>query len=159
MTEDIKEVKSLLDKQQQQYTAEHSAIISGVDVSNKVNLIEKDIATIQSSGKMLTYVLPLLFAITMGATGFAWNAHGEISVLKNQVNKLEMRDEKLADYDAYLKRVIDNSYHEDDAKYVTKEIFAVFKDATNVEILDRKNYSLENQRKIDELSKEVRTKN
>ncbi len=158
MTEDIKEVKNLLDQQQKQYTAEHTAIISGVDVSNKVNLIEKDIATINSNGKMLTYVLPLLFAITMGATGFAWNAHGEIAVMKNQIHKLEMRDEKLSDYDAYLKRVLDQTYHDNDAKFVTKEIFAVFKDATNVEILDRKNYSLENQRKIDELSKEVRTK-
>ncbi len=158
MTDDIREVKKLLDEQQKQYTSEHKAIINGVDVSNKVNLIEKDIATINSNGKMLTYVLPLLFAITMGATGFAWNAHGEIAVMKNQIYKLEMRDEKLADYDAYLKRVLDQTYHDNDGKFVTKEIFSVFKDATNLEILDRKNYSLENQRKIDELSKEVRTK-
>ncbi len=158
MKDDIREVKSLLDKQQQQYTAEHNAIISGVDVSNKVNLIEKDIATIQSNAKMFTYILPLLFAITMGAVGFAWNANSQIAVMNNQIDKLEMRDEKLADYDAYLKRVLDQTYHDNDGKFVTKEIFTVFKDATNVEILDRKNYSLENQRKIDELSKEVRTK-
>ncbi len=112
----------------------------------KIVRIESEIKSLSSRSDMYGKAIlgSLLGIFGSFAMGFYWGGSNAKSIEVNTKDVTTLMQENKS-----RERELDLAYHDWGDTYVNKETFNTFREAINVEIQDRKNYSVRNQEKIE----------
>ncbi len=103
-----------------------NAVNQALVAADVEDLKEASKKSVESRPKFYMWAVGIVLVIVSSVFGSWLTNSSQITVGAEKIADLETEVEKLRLKDDYLKRVLDQSYHDNEAKYVTKETFQVY---------------------------------